>query len=1292
MFEDYLLAVDYPEGDQYMVRKTALLRASLGVEGYRIYSSLVDDPKESYDEAVKHLESHFERKSSQIFQRALFSRRVQTAGETVSQYVASLRELAAKCSFSSTSMDERVRDQLVAWLYDKRMRERLLQEPDTATLQQLVQIAVTLERSMQEAEAPALNTKECVNRVASDNRRETEFVQKSCYACGRVGHLANTSQCPARGRKCNNCGSLNHFAQCCNTRPQRQSRTTTRDRDYATDMKTVHMVNVINQNGNGEFTIRCLLNNELIELMIDLGAKVSLLNWATYERLFRDVIMEKSNIHLKSYEGSDIVSYGTVSLAVRYAGKTVPRFKFHVTQQGKSIIGVDLFDLLGFKVLDPTGVQIAVVNSDNHYNEQLSKVKISDYPNLQKEFNCITGFQHQPMVDKSVRPVRQALRRLPLALRDEVSAELKRMQDLHIIEKIDASPWISNLVIVRKTDKSLRICVDLTNVNKAVIPEVYPLPTLEELTSKLAGATVFSKLDMKWGYLQVPLATESRYLTAFVTHEGVYQFMRLPNGICSAPSAFQQIIKHMLTNIDGVVNLLDDILIYGTTVQEHDKRLAMVLERLNAHQVVLHKDKSVVGVRQINFNGHELSGQGMRPLTSNVDDLSKMTPPVDVKQLRSFIGAIGFYARFVPHYADIIEPLRCLLRLDVPWDWTSDCQRSFEHIIECVSSTATLTHFDPIATTIVTTDASSIALGACLSQVVMGVERPVAFASRVLSPTERNYSASEREALACIWASEKWHFYLYGRKFTLQTDHQALQTLLLAPGTGHKPLRLHRWADRLSQYNFDVRYTSGPKIAVADCLSRMVSDHLINDTYGDEATITVATVFGNSEIAVLSAVDIADATKTDAALSQVIEFVSKGWPAKTLLPEALRSYYDVRNYLSFSDDKVLTHDTCVVIPSTLRQQVLQLVHEGHPGIVRMKQRCRTLVWWPKINNDIESYVRACVPCTVSGKSYKPHSAPLQPIELPPHVWHTISIDIFGEIQWAPSHQRYAIVVSDLYSKWPEVALRGNVTSAVCINALTDIFARNGLPQYCISDNGPQFISAEFRAFLTNLGIQHKLTAVYHPESNATTERFNRVLKEGLTVALAEGTPYAVAVRNILANYRSLPHALMGVSPAKLFLGRDLRMPLDCLRSSMSSTNVRTSSDEQLRERVHDKQQKVKEYVDTRRHAKQPSIVVGDMVRTKLPWKSHKCSQTWSSDSRTVTSINGPTVTLDNGQKWNCSKCLVCPRDSDNFIYAEYECVDPDNNPNSVVETDCQSASPPVRHSGRIIRAPNRYSQ
>ena len=384
--------------------------------------------------------------------------------------------------------------------------------------------------------------------------------------------------------------------------------------------------------------------------------------------------------------------------------------------------------------------------------------------------------------------------------------------------------------------------------------------------------------------------------------------------------------------------------VWGRTKAEHDDRLDHVLRRLHHYRVRLNSDKCLFGVQQMNFIGHHFSANGVQPLQSNVESILNMPEPTDKNKLASFLGAAGYYMKFVPDFAGIARPLRALMRDDVKWDWTPMCAAAFNNLRNKIASPPILAHFNPDAPTFVTSDASADAIGAVLSQFNGGNERPVAYASRGLTSTERNYSATKREALASIWACERWHFYLYGRSFTIRTDHSALTTLLSAKGVGRRPMRLMRWADRLLQYNFQVVHLPGKSNVVTDMLSRhsaIASDELDSDA-GESARLS--TIFGSTQLAAILPNELAAATSKDQLLQSVIMYISAGWPTKSST-EDIFAFFKARDELSTCSGSVFKGEQAC-IPFPLRNRVLQLAHEGHPGITRMKQRLRdSLMAW-----------------------------------------------------------------------------------------------------------------------------------------------------------------------------------------------------------------------------------------------------------------------------------------------------------------------------------------------------------
>jgi hypothetical protein len=275
----------------------------------------------------------------------------------------------------------------------------------------------------------------------------------------------------------------------------------------------------------------------------------------------------------------------------------------------------------------------------------------------------------------------------------------------------------------------------------------------------------------------------------------------------------------ILSGIQGVQNYLDDVIIYGKTKAEHDAILLKVIQRLDKFGIKLN-EKCQFAKQSLKFLGHTISSDGIQIDEDKFKSITNMSVPKDEKSLRSFLGLAGYFARHIPSFAHVVEPLRCMLRKEAKFEWSKSAQQSFDNVRKLVSQNLTLSMFDPNLDVIVTTDSSSYGLGAVLSQMNKGREITVACASRTLSKAERNYSVGEKEALACVWACEKWHIYLWGRKFKLCTDHQALVTLL-SKGTDRASMRIARWSCGLLRYNYEMVFKKSEENTVADALSRL---------------------------------------------------------------------------------------------------------------------------------------------------------------------------------------------------------------------------------------------------------------------------------------------------------------------------------------------------------------------------------------------------------------------------------------------------------------------------------------
>ncbi|KAL0161729.1 hypothetical protein M9458_045454, partial [Cirrhinus mrigala] len=659
----------------------------------------------------------------------------------------------------------------------------------------------------------------------------------------------------------------------------------------------------------------------------------------------------------------------------------------------------------------------------------------------------------------------------------------------------------------------------------------------------------------------------------------------------------------------------------------------------------------------------------------------------------------GYYLKFLPRYSNTTAPLRQLLRKDEPWLWTQECTEAVHNLKAQLTSPPILSHFSTSCKTMVTCDASAMAIGAVLSQEQNGVERPIAFTSRALSPTEQRYSVGEREALACVWSCERWHLYLYGRPFTLRTDQHALVALLATSGTGHRPLRLHRWYDRLRQYNYKLQFTPGRENVVADLLSRSV---LVQGTTDDvnhpETDIIQLTHTSHTPLqSIVSLHELKTASEQDPILSQLRTYIREGLPAQ--VSGELSAFARVKDELSCWNDTCVARGLCTVIPEPLCARVLKMAHEGHLGIVKLKQRCRERVWWPGINSEIELLVKDCPACLVSGKMGNRRPPLFQPLTWPTHPWQHLQLDICGEIHGVPHNQRYLVVAYDLHSKWPELTTTGSVTSQIIVDFLDSLFARWGLPQTITTDNGPQFVSADFSSYLRSKGIQQIHTTLYHPQANGGVERFHQSLKNGLRAHLAQGCTFNQAICLTLLHYRASQHSTTGVSPASLMLGRELNLPLDRLRPITPQRLPRG-----VKTRIARQQRRMKQRFDRLRRAKEPNIAVHDWVRARRPHRHNKLASFWSEPLVVTRQMGRASYLLEDGTRWHASRlkkvaapASARPQSSEDLPYTfpspEQGIATPQadrQNAQSLPQTPVLPAPPIISQAPRILCPQGRY--
>ena len=890
----------------------------------------------------------------------------------------------------------------------------------------------------------------------------------------------------------------------------------------------------------------------------------------------------------QAYGGSVLQVLGTCDVDMECRGVR-SSVKVYVVPHGCAIMGLDLMQKFNVNVV--ANEVCNVTGPSDQGAPEMESGHLGTFPAdgsvLQEpQPGVIQRYQHRVMVNPAVCPVRQPLRRLPLAIREEVSACLVELEKAGVIERVQASQWVSPIVVGRKRNGQIRLCVDLRQVNRAVVTDGYPIPHMEEILHRLQGSNVYSVIDLKDAYHQVDLHPDSRDLTTFITHDGLFRYTRCPFGLASSGPAFQSIMCDMLKGVKGVEVYLDDIVVHGASKGEHDRRVFEVLNVLRSHKVKVNEAKSVFGVSSVSFLGLRVSCNSVQLDPERIAPLLNAEIPDSPAKLRSFLGSVSFYARFIPGFSTLVEPLRALLRQD-EFQMTKEAIKLVGQVKARIAQSPSLALFDPALPTIVTTDASEVGLGAYLSQRHGQEERVIAYASRVLSSAERSYSAVEKEALSAVWAVEKWHTFLWGRRFLLRTDNQALLTIFGPKGSNRAGRRIARWEARLMSYSFDVSYVKSADNVVADGLSRLP---VVDDSWWDDDEMEIALICGQAAV---TQDELRSAAATDEDFQAVTSAVQSGrWPHSRNVPPQLRAYYQVRCELS-SADSLLFRGHRLVVPSILRKRLIDLAHEGHQGQVRTKQRLRERSWWPAMDREVEQSLSECSVCAAHSKSSVLCSPPLQAIPLPGGAWQDLQLDIIGPLSGGHPQYRFGLVLVDRYSRWPEVAFTCNATSASVIDFLEGVFTREGYPERLHTDNGPQFCSEEFQRFLRTGGIRHLRSSPYSPQTCGMVERLNRTVKDAVATARALGQSVATYVRSFLGSYRSTPHPGTGRSPFELLRGRVMRTPLDVMPPE-------PVKDPPVREHSERYQSAYQQRYDRGKKRQLPSWQPGDWVRVRVP--------------------------------------------------------------------------------------------
>lgn len=1149
----YFLANAIDGGDDTgKARQKAIFLSSVGAEVYSLLKTLSSPNKpetKSLDDLQKLVLDHLSPAPIVIAERYVFYNRKQREGENAAEFVKELRRLAATCEFPDTFREEVIRDMLVIGLRDRETQRKLLRK-DNLTLDTAFKEAQAMERARSQIDVmtnevhktyishkgkPTYSSGSGQNGSSSSSQHKT----RPCFSCGEVGHWKN--QCPKKSSTSYRKTQYKKVKQVVNgpvsdeseiEEPSNFANVVRMSKVDSTPLvKTVRKV--------PELMVDVCVCGSMIQMELDTGASVSLISKNLYEKLKWQVKIVPSNVVLSTVTGQALPVVGECVVSVVYKEKAYDNMTiFVVESEGPPLLGRDWLARIP---LDWPEIKSVQQETTQH---KIAEVKRKYSKLFDGKLGKVEGVTaklelSEDAVAKFCKP-----RPVPFATKDLIAAEIAALVESGVLKKVDYSDWASPIVPVRKPSGKLRICGDFSvTVNKFLkIPE-HPMPRVSELLAKLNGGQKFTKLDLSQAYQQVPLDEYSQKLVTINTHLGLFSYTRVPFGISAAPALFQGIMDKVLQGLECGC-YLDDIVITGRSDAEHWKNLTLVLERLQRFGFRLQEAKCEFFQDSVKYLGQVVDQKGIRMDEEGVTAVKSAPEPTNKDELRSFLGLVSHYRRFIKDVSTKCAPLNRLLRKDERWIWSSSCQEAFDGMKrDLAEPDNVLVHYDPQAPLILSVDASPTGLGAVISHETADGDRPIEFASRSLTVAEKNYSQIDREALAIMFGVRKFHQYLYGRKFVLWTDNKPLSHIVaLKKGIpGLAAARVQRWCLELSAYTYEVKHRPASTQGNVDALSRLPLSEKDQqaDIAGEEARAVNLVALTSLPV---TAKQITQGTRTDPVLSRVTHFLREGWPNE--IQEEWKPFHKRRMELSIEEDCLLW-GMRVVIPGKFRQQLLTLLHEGHPGMVRMKSLARKHCWWPLLDQEIEDMIRRCDTCT--------HSLPLPSSTTnnwawPNGPWQRVHLD------FAQYRQDHFMVMVDAHSKWPEVIhMPHGTTAKATIDALRAVFGRYGLPTTVVSDNGPPFPSREFGSFLQANGIKQIFSPPYHPQTNGEAERFVRTFKEGMNRRLRTQSNKNLCLHEFLLTYRTTPHTTTGITPSEAMFGRNIRTKLDLIRPDLANS-------------------------------------------------------------------------------------------------------------------------------------------
>ena len=1202
MYDIYAIATGVAEKAE-KVQCNVFLHVA-GPAAQKVYATMTfsETEKDKIKPLIKQFTEYCQGKRNITVIRYHFNTSRQKDGESFDTYLTDLRNKIRDCEYGDLE-DSLLRDRIVGGVRDETLREKLLQT-EKLDITKCMDLCRLSEISASHLKASNEQTVQQVKQKwrkgqGRGNPNGKQFQTKppskykgkgastetgsKCRNCGGRHRFTPREACPAYQKQCHACGKINHFQSVClSTKRATQRRVQEietiyqRHPQFAQDLHDVlhgpdppsetdsedelfiGEILAVGEISKAPWTKTFVFENHPVCFKLDTGSEANIMPFNDFQKLHR-AQLRSTNIKLVSYSGHKIIPCGEATLQVN--GN---RIRFQVVKGVDPILGRDTCKQLGLVK------RIEAVSSKPE--TRVSESLVSEFQDVFTGLGCITTDCHL-YTDPSVEPVIDPPRRIPYAIRDQVKAELERMENLGVIvRETKPTPWVNSMTIVQKPNK-IRVCLDPTKLNKAIQRSHHPTKTVEEVAASMPNATIMSSFDASCGFWQIGLDEESSKLCTFNTPWGRYRFTRLPFGISTSGDIFNQVMSEIFRDIDGVEIVVDDILVHASSAQEHDRRVRQMLQRARESKLTLNPKKAKVGLTEIEYVGHVISKDGLKPSRERVKAVVDMPTPQCKEDVQRFTAMLGYLQKFIPNLSKETKPLREILAKNVAWHWDERHDAAFEKLKNLVTSTPVLKLYDVTKPIRLQVDASKSGIGA----VAIQDGHPIAYGSKALDDTQAQYAVIEKELLAICFGCKKFHDYVFGKPVIIETDHKPLL------GVMSKPLhmlsaRMQRMRMRLQRYDLHLVYKPGKEMFIADTLSRAyLNNTKPNDLFDDTIEVNVV------QISDQKLQEFRESTARDPALQCLKQAVLHGWPECSYnAPSEIKPYFAFRDEITY-ESQLLFKGSRLIVPINLRSDMLKRIHESHMGIVKSKQLARDIIFWPGMGAQIEDVIARCSTCQANRKSQA--SEPMISHDIPGTPWAKVATDLFHY------KGRDYVVCVDYFSKYPEISLLPDTSSYATITALKSIFSKLGIPQEIISDNGPQYSSRQFQEFAETWDFKHTTSSPAYPQSNGQAERTVQTVKNLLKKCDQSGEDPYIA----LLNYRNAPLDGIGKSPAQLLMSRRLRSRLPT-SDRLLKPQVVQSAHTKLAMRQKDQ----KHYYDLRAGNNKSDLQPGEKVRFQSP--------------------------------------------------------------------------------------------